>query len=474
MKWMIALVVVLIAAVVAADAAEVERYETPYYIMHTDLEPDAVREAAIRMTKMAEEYYERTKEFAGQINRKLPFYLYGAPRGYFRAGGRPGSAGFFDGNRLVALANDRPGRGTWHVVQHEGFHQFASAVIGGQLPVWVNEGLAEYFGQAIFTGDGFVTGLIPPGRLKRVQQGIRENRFRPLPEMMVMTLRQWNGGLSIVNYDQGWSMVHFLAHADGGRYQGAFAAFINAIGHGKPYVPAWIDIFGRDIAAFEEKWREYWLSLPDNPTGDLYAKATAATLAGYLARAHGQKQSFDSFDDFIRAAQAGELKMHPDDWLPPSLLKEAIEQSKKVGEWSLEPGGGAGRGTRMLVCEYNEQTKWCATFTLDRNGRIGRVLVDAPGPKKTTMVAERRRVDRSTLNAAPQLNEDLPPAPPAPATRPAKVVTVDPVRSAINVARLYERNGDKAKARAAIERALKEHPDSPDATEARAALQKLK
>src|SRR5687768_13099676 len=97
----------------------VQRYETAYYIMHTDLEPDGAQEAAIRMTKMAEEYYERTKEFSGQINRKFPFYLYRRPQDYLRAGGIPGSSGFFDGNRLVAIASDRAGRGTWHVVQHE-------------------------------------------------------------------------------------------------------------------------------------------------------------------------------------------------------------------------------------------------------------------------------------------------------------------------------------------------------------------
>ena len=34
------------------------------------------------------------------------------------------------------------GSRTWHVVQHEGFHQFVFAVIRGEIPTWVNEGLA--------------------------------------------------------------------------------------------------------------------------------------------------------------------------------------------------------------------------------------------------------------------------------------------------------------------------------------------
>jgi hypothetical protein len=469
MKWIVALI---FAAVVTSDTfAEVEKYETDYYIMHTDLDLDAAREAAIRMTKMAEEYYERTKEFSGQINRKFPFYLYRSPQLYLRTGGIPGSSGFFDGNRLVAMATDRAGRGTWHVVQHEGFHQFAHAVIGGQIPVWVNEGLAEYFGNAVFTGDGFVTGLVPPGRLKRIKQEMNENRFRPIPDMMLMTLREWNGALSIVNYDQGWSMVHFLAHGEGGRYQAPFAEFINAIGARKPYLNAWIDIFGRDVGAFEQKWRDYWLNLPDNPTGDLYAKATTATLTSFLARAYGQKQSFDTFEEFVKSAEAGELKVHGDDWLPPSLLKDAVEQTKKIGKWSLEPG--ATSGTRMLVCRYDEKTTWHGTFTLSRNGRVARVSVDLPGENQPPTVS-RKPVDSSrTPAAARDVSDVTRPAPPA--TRPAaKVATVDPVRSAISMANVHESKGDKPRARAVLERALKENPDSPAAADAKAMLQKLR
>ena len=59
---------------------------------------------------------------------------------------------------------------TWHTVQHEGFHQFAHVVIRGDLPIWVNEGLAEYFGEAVFTGDGFVSGVIPPTAMTGIRR----------------------------------------------------------------------------------------------------------------------------------------------------------------------------------------------------------------------------------------------------------------------------------------------------------------
>ena len=66
----------------------------------------------------------------------------------------------------MAFAGEHITAYTWHTVQHEGFHQFAHAVIGGDIPTWLNEGLAEYFGEALFTG-----GRVRPRRGPPVPTG---------------------------------------------------------------------------------------------------------------------------------------------------------------------------------------------------------------------------------------------------------------------------------------------------------------
>ena len=53
--------------------------------------------------------------------------------------------------------------------------------------------------------------------------------------MMQMSLDEWNAKLSIVNYDQGWSMVHFLIHGDGGKYRQAFGAFMLDLSRNRPW-----------------------------------------------------------------------------------------------------------------------------------------------------------------------------------------------------------------------------------------------
>ncbi|MFQ5804887.1 MAG: DUF1570 domain-containing protein [Phycisphaerae bacterium] len=373
----IAAAFVLVSA--ASGQARLKAYETAYYIIHSDLDRDAVREAASRITAMAEMYHQRTSGFAGKITKKLPFYLYSKPEDYHAAGGMPGTAGIYDGKQLMAIAGRETGGATWHIVQHEGFHQFVHAVIGGDIPIWVNEGLAEYFAQGIYPGDGYVTGVVPPQRLSRLQGWINEGRTRSIEKMMTTSYAAWNAGLSVVNYDQAWSMVHFLAHAEGRRYQQAFNSFIKDVSRGMMWEDAWKKSFGTGTREFEDKWHKYWTEMPGNPTAHLYAKATVATLTSFYARAFSQRQIFRSFEEFREATESGRLKHHPDDWLPPRLLQDALKKVGDCGEWQVRRRS---RGYE-LVCTMPDGTTLTGTFKIKgRRVKPGSVTVTVKRPRK--------------------------------------------------------------------------------------------
>jgi hypothetical protein len=346
-----------------ADAAGLQTVQTPYYSMYTDLDPDAVQEASLRMTRMAEEYHERTKGFAGTVNSRLPFYLFKTPEPYFRRGGIPGSAGVYmrsgGDRRLMAIAGEETSDRTWHVVQHEGFHQFADATIG-ELPTWINEGLAEYFGEAVWTGDMFVAGIIPPRRLKEIQGKIKGKEFRPLKEMMQVSQAEWNARLASDNYHQAWAMSHFLAHGDDGKYQGAFVTFMRAIGKGVQWEKAWAQSFG-SADGFEKVWADWWLAQSADPTADLYARATLSTLTSYVARAYNQKQNFTSLDGFLKAVETKEFKLSGENWLPPALLDRAIKgMARDDTKFSMEPGG-KGQSPKLIAVRP-DGVKMIATF----------------------------------------------------------------------------------------------------------------
>ena len=80
--WLASVTVVGIASVLAraqippAIAARLRTFDTPHYIMHTDISDADAREADLRMTRMFEEYQRRTAGFSGQVNGKFPFFLF--------------------------------------------------------------------------------------------------------------------------------------------------------------------------------------------------------------------------------------------------------------------------------------------------------------------------------------------------------------------------------------------------------------
>ncbi|MHC4717889.1 MAG: DUF1570 domain-containing protein [Planctomycetota bacterium] len=354
-------------------------YPTRYYVIHTDLGTDAVREAALRLTAMAEEYHRRTKGFGGTIRRKLPFHLYSRAADYRAAGGPRGSSGVFKGNRLMAVAGVRPGSMAWHTIQHEGFHQFARYAIRTNLPAWVNEGLAEYFGEGLFTGDGFVVGVVPPRRLRRLRDRIGGGKGKSLRDMMRMTYDDWNDQMDLANYDQAWSMIHFLVHAEDGKYVKRLTRFINDTRRMR-YENAWVRSFGRDVKAFEEKWRAHWLSLPDNPTADRYARAALATLTSFWARAAAQGQTFDAAQAFLDAASAGEIKTGRKDWLPPSLLQRAAARAPRFGRWSIDRPD---RGPPALTLITPDGHRFTGTYVV-KAGKVRSVRVTLVRPAPDT------------------------------------------------------------------------------------------
>jgi len=362
-----ALIIALsLAAVAPPAAAQLRAYESRYYVLHTDLDAEVVREVDARITAMAEMYHQRTRGFGGAIKRKFPFYLFKDPRDYYAAGGLAGSAGVFDGTKLMAIAGEKLSDAVWHVIQHEGFHQFVREVVGGDIPIWVNEGMAEYFGESIYTGDGYVVGVATPQRVARIQNWIRDGNTASIAKMMTLHHETWNMQMSLVNYDQAWSMIYFLAHGDGGRYEKALNSFIRAVSAGAPWEQAWTQAFGPGTRDFESRWRDYWLAMAPEGTLEKQAEAATAMLTSFYARAFSQRQFFKSWDAFRDAARSGQLSSHADDWLPESLLKGALARAEKIGAWSVAARGGK----YELICDLGKDGRYVGSFQVTTNRRV--------------------------------------------------------------------------------------------------------
>lgn len=382
----LALVSYVLAVPVENDKPVFKKYDSKYYTIYTDLDEPMVCETIKRSTAMVEEYKFRCRGFAGSNIGKLPLRMFSNVEDYRLAKGI--GAGMYNGRELMVSASKETGSQVWHVMQHEGFHQFAAKLISAKLPTWINEGMAEYFGEGVWTGDAMICGLLPPGRVQMVQDAIANKRLMDFDQMVKMSLDDWNGRLKYENYTQAWSMVHFLAHAEGGKYQKLFVAFLKDMEGGEAPKAAWAKRFGSNQAAFEKKYEDWWAALPPNPTQDLFTQATVQTMTSYLARATLLKQKYDDADAFFAACRDGKLDMDPKKnaaiWLPKTLLQRELAKAAELQKWTLVYVSKTASPKLKLTLE--DGTTFTGSFELKADDII--TSVEMVKPKTTTTASK--------------------------------------------------------------------------------------
>jgi hypothetical protein len=246
-----------------------------HYTIRSDLDLERTREFAEHLDLMFNEYSKRLASLPQRLPHALNVFMFERRRDYHETLrtqfgiDAEGSGGMFfvtpRGAGLAFFVEGVPRTRILHVIQHEGFHQFAFSRFGNDLPIWANEGLAEFFGFAAVVGREVVIGQASPWTLSALREAIENDATIPFLEMLTMTNDGWNARVrsrqAAMQYQQAWSMVHFLVYADNGRYRGPFERYLRLLNTGVPSEPAFIQAFEtNDLGAFERRWRAYVLN----------------------------------------------------------------------------------------------------------------------------------------------------------------------------------------------------------------------
>lgn len=348
--------------------------DTASYRLYTDVDESELRGVVQRLEAMAQEYQRRTAELSGRADdRRLPFYLYRDIGKYHQAGGDAGTAGFFDGERLLAYIGERADSGAWSTIQHEAFHQFLAAKLGHELPIWLNEGLAEYFAEARFTGDAFISGLTPPWRVKRVQERIRSGSLPLIADLVMIPHDQWNEAKQIGFYDMAWSVVHFLAHTEGGAGQGRLVALIREGARGGNPLKALEEQIG-PVGAVQQAWERYWLEMDVEKTWDAFAEVAVQTVCSFYWRALAAGEKPKDLRELMAVARQGRMGGEP---LPAELLEDVVVWAGEMGEWTL-----ADEKQKQVTLE-REGVLVCARANVQRGQVVGVTSwIDTPDKAK--------------------------------------------------------------------------------------------
>ena len=166
-------------------------------------------------------------------------------------------------------------------------------------------------------------------------------------------------------------MVHFLVQGDDQKYQKPFSDCIRSISNGSSFEHAWDATIG-STNGFETRWKTWWNAQPTHPTSTLYARAAVATMTSFVARAFAQKQVFADFESFRNAALKGEIRMSEEDWLPNSLLTNALRLYGSQTGWSIQTAFNK-QPTVCLILQ--DGTRLTGSFDL-RNNHVQHVNVD--------------------------------------------------------------------------------------------------
>ena len=233
-----------------AGAAEWVRVETPNFIVYGEPGERRVREVAEEFERFREALARVIPGAATPAAVPTVVVFFRSARSFEpyrpRFNGKPVKLGgyFFSSEdmNIVALADGDRSESLRTI-----FHEYVHLVIGNispGMPVWLNEGLAEYYSTFQVEADGkrALIGRVIPSHL----QLLNERRALSIPELLAVeqTSSDYNEGeRQTLFYAQSWALVHMLASAttNSGSLLSRYARLVS---DGTPSLDAWRQVFG--------------------------------------------------------------------------------------------------------------------------------------------------------------------------------------------------------------------------------------
>ncbi len=149
----------------------------------------------------------------------------------------------------------------WRVLAHEGFHQFIGYELGQQIPIWLNEGMAQYFETSSITGSRFNVGQVSRNKLTLAQYLIVSKKAPPLAQLI-----QWDRTTFYANsnvaYPMSWALVDYLLNSSNSRFdQSQFRRYLQDLKLGMNDLRSFQNRFGRDSDRWQAGFEDYILHL---------------------------------------------------------------------------------------------------------------------------------------------------------------------------------------------------------------------
>ena len=166
-------------------------------------------------------------------------------------------AGYFqpgDDVNYIAISLDPSDGNPFHTAFHEYVHAHVNENIPN-APLWLNEGLAEFYGSLQFSSGEAILGT----PLMHYIRYLRQQELLPLTTLFSISTSSEHYNESEktgVFYGQSWALVHYLMLGDRGR-QDQFKRFLSLVSRGDSSAKAIEDTYGVTLPVLEQELRAY-------------------------------------------------------------------------------------------------------------------------------------------------------------------------------------------------------------------------
>lgn len=322
----------VLSAFAATAQPRLQKVQSKHYLIHSDLPDELIVDLGTRMDAMYAEYSRRLSDFGIQEDRQpLDVYLFNRKADYLNFTQRKymNTGGVFIAgkNQLVAYLEGQ--RDTLRrTLQHEAFHQFAHKAIGPNMPVWLNEGMSQLFEEAIWTGEQFLMGQVPPRRLRQLQDDIKSNRLIPLKTLMGLTPERWSQVLAAdasrgsTYYNQSWAMTYYMAYGDEGRNGARLVLLLKALEKNKDPDTAFRDSYGGNLLVFTSAFEKFAMEMKPTPEAALIDRHEV--LADLMAELSTRGTRFNTVAEFRKVVEQSKYR---------------LKYTRGNVSWTAEPAG---------------------------------------------------------------------------------------------------------------------------------------
>lgn len=156
-------------------------------------------------------------------------------------------------HELVTYQHDN----LYRTLAHEGFHQFLAYELGDRAPIWLNEGLAQYFETAVVQGNRLVVGEINRPTLAAAQSLIAHRAAPAIAELIAMDQPTFYQHADRT-YPTSWALVYFLRHRTADRFGDSdLRHYFTDLKLGQDPVRAFAARFGRNPRVLQAEFEQF-------------------------------------------------------------------------------------------------------------------------------------------------------------------------------------------------------------------------